>query len=218
MTPEFASLVNPTFHNVLNLVDRIKQGEAVDLAAERARIKTELEDAELTVQNPKSLVKPEDFRVAKQGLVYWIDEVMTSVDKRWLSMTLEWEYYDENERAWKFYVDGELKARRMSADLSELWYLMLVLGFEGDIENAFDEHMNSPLPPGTTPDKARRQWAVELAKQIRQQKLPDLPGAALDGDVRPLFGAAQFGMAARWAVGFGVAFAVLMVIYLSLPA
>lgn len=212
MTPEFASLVNPTFHNVLALVDRLQRGDSVDLAAERARIRNEIEDAEMTCSNPKCSVKDEDFRIAKQGLVYWIDEVMTRADRKWLGQTFEWDYYESNDRAWKFYVDGEQRARKAGPDVCELWYLALVLGFEGDIENAFDEHMHNPLPPDQTPEQARQSWAMELARQIRQQKSTTLSAPALEGDVRPLESGMQFSAALRWLGGMGAALVVLLLL------
>ena len=49
MTPEFASLVNPTLHYVLGLVSRLKRQDAsVDLPREREYIRGELEAAAAT--------------------------------------------------------------------------------------------------------------------------------------------------------------------------
>lgn len=208
MTPEFATLVNPTIHRVLSLVDRIKQGDQVDLPAQRMQIRRELEDAEMTASSSSS-IRTEDFRLAKQGLVFWIDEVLTVVDRKWISDTLEWEFYESNDRAWKFYVEGEQKARRSTADVAELWYLLLVLGFEGDIQNAFYEHMNNPFPAEMSPEEARRRWAVQLAQQTRQQRIPELPRPSLEGDVRPLSGARTLRTALLW---FSVLSAVLVVL------
>ena len=214
MTPEFANLVNPTIHHVLNLVEQIKRGDAVDLSMQRARIRRKLEDAELTATSPQCPVEIEDFRLANQGIVYWIDEVITNVDRKWLSDTLEWDYYETNDRAWKFYVEGERKARRKSADLAELWYLLLVLGFEGDIENAFHEHMNEPLPPDTTPEESRKNWAIQLSQQIRETNVSDLAGPPLEGDVRPLVGVQMLRTAATWFAVLLLAFVVLLAWYL----
>ncbi len=212
MTPEFANLVNPTFQHVLGLVDRINRAQTVDLAAEYAVIRRELEDAEMTASNPTCPVKLEEFQLAKQGLVYWIDEVLILADRKWMNKTLEWSYYETNDRAWKFYVDGEQRARRSSADVIEVWYLALVLGFQGDIQNAFHQQMNDPLPPDTTPEAFRKKWAAGLEKQIRQNQLPKLGGESLEGDARPMLGGGQLASSARWAAALFVVFIVLLVI------
>jgi type VI protein secretion system component VasF len=190
MTPQFASLVNPTFQCVLELVDRLERGDRPDFEAERNRIRYELEDAEKSVLAPDSRVKPEEFRLAKEALVYWADEVLTDAERDWEDFTLERAYFDSKDRAWKFYVVGETTARHSSPDVVETWYLALVLGFRGDIRNAFFEHMNRDQLPGQTtdPDEARVRWAGELARQIRQSQLGELPAPPLEGDVRPLRG------------------------------
>ena len=106
MTPEFSSLVNPTMHYVLDLVSRIqRQATGIDLRQERDHIRGELEAAAATADGHDSPVSGEEFRLAKQGLIYWIDEVMTIADPAWQTMTLEWHYFQSLDRAWKFYVD-----------------------------------------------------------------------------------------------------------------
>ncbi|NOX55951.1 MAG: DotU family type IV/VI secretion system protein [Planctomycetes bacterium] len=210
MTPEFATLVNPTFHYVLDLTERIQRGESVDLRKERAVIRSGLEEAENRASSDSCAVRLEDFRLAKMALIYWIDEVLTVADRNWQSITLEWDYYGTRDRAWKFYVDGELKARKASPDVVEVWYLCLVLGFEGDVINAFLEHLKDSRFEGMEPEQCRKAWAAELAQQIRQQKLPELPGRPLEGDVRPLTGGPRLAAALKWTLALFTLFLVLL--------
>ena len=187
MTPEFSSLVNPTMHYVLDLVSRIQRHDTgIDLRQERDHIRGELEAAAATADGHESPVSGEEFRLAKQGLIYWIDEVMTIADPSWQTMTLEWHYFQSLDRAWKFYVDGERQALRSSPDVIELWYLALVLGFEGDIRNAFDEHLNEPLSSESSDDQERQDWARKLERQISQHKSADLQPVPLQGNVMTL--------------------------------
>jgi hypothetical protein len=190
MTPEFAALVNPTFQYVLELLKRIRRDERLSLEHERALIRGELEDAELSAASEQSRVKIDDFHLAKLCLVYWTDEVLTQATPDWKEITLEREYFGTRDRAWRFYVDGENKARRSSADVVETWYLALVLGFEGDIGEAFREHLARPLPGGvTTSPEARVHWANELQRQLRSRQFPELVGSPLEGDLQPQTGA-----------------------------
>lgn len=216
MTPEFANLVNPIFHRVLDLMDRLERGERPDLEHERNLIRNELEDAELTAASPESPVRLEEFQLAKRALIYWIDEVLTVANPDWKEITLEREYYGTRDRAANFYVEGELKARRSSPDVVETWYLAMVLGFVGDIGEAYDRHhLNRPLPGGTTnKDEARKFWAAELARQIRQPATSELSGEPLQGDVSPLYGTAFLQTAAAFLTVAVLAFAVLLVLWL----
>ena len=215
MTPEFASLVNPTFHDVLDVVTRIERGESVELSRERTRIRSVLEEAETRASSDNYSVRAEDFRLAKVAMVYWIDEVLTVADRNWQSITLEWEYFGTRDRAWRFFVDGEIKARKSSPDVVEVWYLCLVLGFEGDIINAFQEHLKDSRFEHLSPEECRRAWASELSQQIRQQKIPEIPGQPLQGDVRPLTGALTLAAALKWAAAFLVVFLILLIINLK---
>ncbi len=217
MTPEFSSLVNPTMHYVLDLVSRIQRHDTgIDLRQERDHIRGELEAAATTADGHDSSVSGEEFRLAKQGLIYWIDEVMTIADPAWQTMTLEWHYFQSLDRAWKFYVDGERQALRSSPDVIELWYLALVLGFEGDIRNAFDEHLNEPLSSESSDDQERQDWARKLERQISQHKSTDLQPVHLQGNVMTLSGGLHLKSAAGWSLTL-IAVAILLGLLLWRP-
>lgn len=218
MTPKFASLVNPTIQRVLELLKRIQQGESVVLEHERALIRNSLESAEMESSRMQAEVKPDDFQLAKRCLIYWVDEVMTQATRDWKEISLEFEYFHERERAWRFYVAGENQARRSSPDVVELWYLAMALGFDGDIGEAFREHLSRPLPGGTNrSDQARQEWARELARQLSQRQFAEVAGNPLEGDLLPQTGAAMFRAALAFLAVAGAVFAVILTLWLRRP-
>ncbi len=205
MTPEFSKLVDPVFQAVLGLVARIESGEGVDLEAERTEIRTLIDEADKTVSDSAARVSRENFSIAKRGLIYWIDEVLTVAAPSWKAIILEWEYYSERERAWKFYVEGERTARHASPDVAETWYLAMALGFKGDIDYAFKTALKRPLPGGKTdPDEARRSWANELARRIRDSQSPDLTPEPIHGDVAPRKGRNMFYVSLVLVIGLSM--------------
>ena len=210
MTPEFAALVNPIFNHTLHLIDRLRSGENLDLSIEHSQFRNQISKSEAVASEPGCLVKPEEFQLAKRALVFWVDEVLTLNDPNWENHTLEWHFYQSHDRAWLFYVDAETKARRSSADVIEVFYLCLVLGFEGDIADGF-HRVGQPVPQEVSEEQARSQWAEKLAREIpEKQKLPEPARPSLEGDVRPLWGASMFLEALKWIALLLVVFCVLL--------
>lgn len=189
MTPEFSSLVDPVFQVVLEFIGRIERGQNFDLQAERTNIRNVIDDAERRAGTPMSPVPLQDFQVAKQALVFWADEVLTEAAPDWKDVPLEREYFGSRTRAWKFYVEGELNGRHASADVAETFYLALVLGFVGDIRDAFKNHLNRELPGNSAdPEQARQAWARQLEQRLREAGQSELSGEPLEGHVAPLTG------------------------------
>lgn len=216
MTPEFAQPVNRIFDAVLDLVDRIERREHPDLNEEKKLIRMDL-DALTGAASSQPGQRREDFELARRALLYWVDEVLTAADAEWKDITLEFDYFAEKNRAWRFYEYGERAARSSSSDVIEVWYLCLVLGFEGDIGEAFREHLHQPLPGGvSTSGEARHAWANELARLIRKPSLPELTGEPLSGGVEPLTGATWLQTMLMGLFVVSIAFIVLIAIYLKL--
>ncbi len=189
MTPEFSSLVDPVFQCVLDLVRRVERGERYDLQYERSKIRNAIDDADRRASTPRSTVPLHDFQIARKAIVYWADEVLTEAAPDWKDILLEREYYETRSRASKFYVEGELNGMNGSPDVAETFYLALVLGFVGDIRDAFRNHLNRDLPAGASdPDAAREAWARQLEQRIRQAEAPEITGQPLEGHVAPLTG------------------------------
>ena len=216
MSPDFATPVNRIFDSVLDLVDRIEKRERPDLTEEKKLIRMDLDSLGSAVPG-KAETRPDDLVLAKRALIYWVDEVLTFATPEWKDMTLEFDYFAEKNRAWRFYEYGERAARVSSSDVIEVWYLCLVLGFEGDIGEAFREHLHQPVPGVTgTSDEARKAWANELARLIRKPSLPELTGEPLSGGVEPLTGSAWLQTMGACLFVVTVAFVVLTAIYLKL--
>ncbi|QDT55789.1 hypothetical protein Pan44_38370 [Caulifigura coniformis] len=216
MTPEFAQSVNRVFDAVLDLVDRIERRERPDLNEEKKLIRMDL-DALTGASANQSSARREDLELARRGLIYWVDEVLTMADPEWKDITLEFDYFAEKNRAWRFYEFGERAARSSSPDVVEAWYLCLVLGFEGDIGEAFREHLHQPMPGGAANStEARQAWAQELAKLIRKQSSADLAGEPISGGVEPLTGSAWLQTMAACLFVAIVLGLVLLAIYMKL--
>lgn len=142
MTPEFSQLVNPIIRHTIDTIERVRVGSA-NLKETKADLKSMLDRADHQSAAPDSRVSELEWKLAQRVLIYWLDEVLTVANPQWQSMTLEWEYYTSQDRAWRFYYDWETEAKKSTSNVAELWYLCLVFGFEGDIGNAFAEH---PIP------------------------------------------------------------------------
>ena len=191
MTPEFARLVNPTIDNVLQLVERIDSGHQPKLEVERDKLVNILGDARSEAARRG---RTSEFELAQRFLVYWADELLTvatadaSEDRdQWKEVTLEWFYYHEKERAWKFYVEAEQSGRHAGSDVLELIYLMLVLGFKGEIDFAWD-HIRRDHDRNAGEKVLRELWSKEIHEIIRSsaspgQTIPTLPPP--EGDTAP---------------------------------
>ena len=216
MTPEFAQPVNRVFDAVLDLVDRIEHHERPDLNEEKKLIRMDLDALTAGATNQPGQ-RTEDLDLARRALLYWVDEVLTQADAEWKDITLEFDYYGEKNRAWRFYEYGERAARSSAPDIIETWYLCLVLGFEGDIGEAFREHLNQPLPGGAkTSAEARTAWANELARLIRKPSLPEKTGEPLTGGIEPLMGGMWLQTMSLGLFALSVALIVLIAIHLKL--
>ena len=214
MSPEFAIPVNRVIDNVLDLVDRIERHERPDLGQEKKLVRMDL-DALTSAPGSAAGQHRENFELVRRALVYWTDEVLTLATPDWKDMTLEFDFFNEKNRAWRFYEHGERAARNSPSDVIETWYLCLVLGFEGDIGEAFREHLHQPLPGGkSNSTEARQAWAAELARQIRQKSQPDLVGEPLPGGVEPLTGGAWLQTLSTCLFVVTVALVVLLAIWL----
>jgi len=185
MKSDFAALVNPIFQYVLRLDDRLRRGGATDFKSELVKIRQVFSDSELNA--PQELA--EDFATARRALIYWTDEVLNESDKNWGCM-LEWDYFETDDRATLFYVDYKNVAARASADVLEVFYLAVVLGFKGTILDAYARiGADNELAGCSTNEAARQQWAETMSQLIPRRRLSAEPAAVnLQGHVDPLPG------------------------------
>lgn len=211
MTPEFSQLVNPIIRHTIDTIERVRVGSA-NLKETKADLKSMLDRADHQSAAPDSRVSELEWKLAQRVLIYWLDEVLTVANPQWQSMTLEWEYYTSQDRAWRFYYDWETEAKKSTSNVAELWYLCLVLGFEGDIGNAFAEHLNSPIPVGISPDEFRKQWAGDLSRLISPLETRVLEKVPLQGTIEPLNWDTRLWNAVRWAFVLLIVTLVLLAI------
>ena len=185
MKTEFAALVNPIFQHVLQLDERLRRGAVTDFKTELLKIRQVFSDSEQ--RTPQELI--DDFTTARRALVYWTDEVLNESDKNWGCM-LEWDYFETDDRATLFYLDYKDVASRASADVLEVFYLAVVLGFKGTILDAYARiGAENELAGCSTNEQGRQTWADNMAQMIPRRRLAAEPAAvSLHGHVDPLPG------------------------------
>src|SRR3954447_26631955 len=133
MTDSFARLVSPVFQRVIDLLQKLAQGESPALGPEREQLWVALDEAEQQAGASSQL--SHDFALAKHALVYWIDEVLInstwSHAMEWRQQILEWDIYQERLRADRFYEKAHEAEVLANTDPLETYYLCVALGFRG---------------------------------------------------------------------------------------
>jgi type VI secretion system protein ImpK len=133
MTDPFAAVVGPVFQYVIDLQQRLEEGENPPLDSERAQIMELLAEADQKAGSSGPLVH--EYDLARHALVYWIDEVLINSTWKsaleWRQQILEWELYQERLRADRFYEKAHEAEALASTDALEVFYLCVALGFRG---------------------------------------------------------------------------------------
>lgn len=188
MPTSVINLSEPFFLKVLSLINQ-PATDPEQLPKLQRDLSADLQAIEHKVATGAAGISPGEWQSLKKVLIYWADEVLTSHIPVWENYVLEQEYFGEKNRAWKFYVEAEQSIPTGSPATAELFYLATVLGFNGDIEGAFKYELSQELPGGKPdPAEARRYWASQLQRNLRQDPGTDLQGEPLEGDVDPLSG------------------------------
>ena len=187
MSNTVIGFAEPFFLKVLHLLDQTQVPDGQQLRGLQQDLKADLGDIERSVISGKTGLSAGDWEIIKRVLVYWADEVLTVHLGDWADYTLEQEFFSEQNRAWKFYVEAENAIAAGNSDVLEFFYLAVVLGFEGDIADAFREELRVEMPGGhQDPAKARDHWAKQLQSGIRYEAPQAAPnGQPLLGDVKP---------------------------------
>jgi type VI secretion system protein ImpK len=179
MTDAFASLVSPVFQYVIDLQQRMDQGESPALESERSQILALLDEADQKAGSSSQLAH--DYELARHALVYWIDEILINSTWKhalaWRQHILEWDLYQERLRADRFYEIAHDAEALAGTDPLETFYLCVALGFRG-------RHADSPAE--------LRKWADRVYQRIiagAQQPDKFLPDESSARDpLRPLPG------------------------------
>ena len=186
MAESIIGLSEPFFIKVLKLLET-EAPDTGQLNKLQQQLTTDIQAIQQTVNSGRAGISAGEWETIKRVLVYWADEVLTRHIRDWDDFTLEQEYFGEQNRAWKFYVEGEEAVATASSEVAELFYLALVLGFEGDIQDAFRDELRKDLPGGhQDAASARRHWASQLQRRIRTEAQSDIQGEPLTGSVDPL--------------------------------
>ncbi len=130
MSPKFSAAVDFVFQQVLDLLERIGEGENPSPQDERVRIRSRLDHAEA------QLGRTPDWQLAKYALVAWIDEMLIVEapwkDREWWNENkLEWEIFQTNDRYQLFYKKAKEAFALPQKDALETFYVCVVLGFRG---------------------------------------------------------------------------------------
>lgn len=165
MRPKFAIAVDRVFAQVLDLLQRIDKGETVSPETERTKIQS------LINQSENELGRGAEWDLSKYALCAWIDEVLIGATWEgcvwWKEHALEWEHFQSNSRATRFYenakkaASAELKRR----DALEVFYIAVVLGFggiyvHGEAGEADVWARRNDFPPTI------EQWLRQISKSI----------------------------------------------------
>jgi type VI secretion system protein ImpK len=161
MTPEFAQAVDAIFLYVLDLLERIERNESPQVSEERIRIRGHIDQAEAR------LGKRKDWELAKYALVVWTDDVLINAPwdgrKWWEENVLEVEVFNTRESFTVFYTKAEEAAQLSKKEALEVFYVCVVLGFQGLYRDPSTATMAEQLG---LPDNLES-WARNTAMAIR---------------------------------------------------
>ena len=162
MTPKLAQSVDPIFLHVLDLLDRIGDGQEPNAQEEQIRIRALLDQAEALMGNSQQ------WELAKYALVSWIDEMLVDADWKgrewWSNNVLEVELFKSRLCNEKFYVRAAEASSLTGRDALEVFYVCVVLGFRGlyrdpNLAAIFTEAHGLPADLST--------WAKQTSMSIR---------------------------------------------------
>lgn len=214
MSRSIVRLAEPFFLKVLTLVNQSAQSAPHELEELQKKLMADLQaiEAKLLVEQPAG---SPDWDLCKRALIYWADEVLTLRYPDWQDFVLEHSYFREKNRAWKFFKESEEGIPRSGPAVAELCYLAVVLGFEGDIEEAF--HRLERDLPGASHDvgEARRIWAKQLQRLIQLEFTEGPQPEPLDGSPEPLAGETAFKIAVVSAILSSIVFIVAIVWWIA---
>lgn len=129
MTPKHSLTVDPVFLHVLDLLDRIADGEDPNPTEEHIQIRGLLDQGEAIIG------ASEEWELTKYALVSWIDEVLLSSSWThrdwWGNNVLEVEFFGTRLCNEQFFINAKSASRLASRDALEVYYICVILGFQG---------------------------------------------------------------------------------------
>lgn len=151
MRDSLLAVVNPVVRTALRLRDEWAGGVGPPFDAGRELLVQRFRDLFAVIAPPSakhgasayeidlSAVAQSSAEARYLGIGYalasWVDELFTlnsPVATRWNERKFEVEFYETNDRAWRFWVQSRMAAERATDDDLEVYYLCAVLGFRGE--------------------------------------------------------------------------------------
>lgn len=176
MREEIATLVHPVLAYALRLRERLKVDDSMDFYTEQSNLKGMLQgelearrvadfggDSDSNSQRAGARRSPDQFLGIRYALACWLDEIFI-IDTKWASVwnerKIEEALYGTNDRAWTFWEQAQLAEARPGSDALEVMYLLVMLGFRGDLRDK--------------PDRLKA-WTDSVGKRIAREQGKDWP-------------------------------------------
>jgi type VI secretion system protein ImpK len=191
MRDDIANIVHPILAHALKLRERLKIDDSIDFYNEQANLKgmllSDLDARRLSDYggdpgDHSGRRSPDQFLGIRYALACWLDEIFI-IDSKWESQwnerKIEESLYGTNDRAWNFWEQAQLAEAKATSDAIEVMYLLVMLGFRGDLREK--------------PDRLKT-WTDAVGKRIARDQGKDWPvPPELDppSSVPPLHGRAR---------------------------
>lgn len=197
MTPKFAKAVDRVFLFVMDLLQKIEQGQPIDVADARNRTEKHIDAAEGMIGQTA------DWDLAKYALVAWVDSMLIENpwegQNWWENNPLERKYFFGRNAFTQFFTKARDAAALPTKDALEVYYICTVLGFRGMYGEAASAQMAAQmgLPPKL------EEWARQIATSIQLgHGRPPIEDAPVLGDgAPPLDGKSQLIAMATVSIG-----------------
>lgn len=162
MTPRHALAVDPLLLHVLDLLDRIGNGQHPRPQEERIRIRALLDQGEAIVGAGR------EWELSKYALTAWIDEMLVDSgwNERdwWSNNVLEMELFGSRLCSEQFFLNAKEASTLTRRDALEVAYVCVVLGFRGLYR---DPHLAAYLTEQHGLPRDLNTWARQTALAIR---------------------------------------------------
>lgn len=188
MREELANLIFPVFTYGVRLRDLLVHQEGPDFRTAQKELQGKLQllsqagriaEYSLPGGAGRSTAGSDQFLGIRYPLVCWLDEIFIDSpwSREWNEHKLEQALFGTTDRAWKFWEQAR-KAEGLGADVLEVFYLCVMLGFRGELRDVPDklkircEGMKSQIDQGQDAE-----WQGPVAIQPATN-VPPLLGAA----------------------------------------
>lgn len=131
MKDDIARSVHPVFVAGLDLKERVTRNPQLDLVQEQAVLKGMLSRV---TDAAGDKVGSEGYLGIRYPLACWLDEIMilqSPWSAQWTDTKLETALFGTTDRAWMFWEQAEKAKGRQGSTALEVFFLCVVLGFQG---------------------------------------------------------------------------------------